>query len=115
MKTLIALTLAVASTAFQEVALGPPLASADYVAFTRIVAEKNLETKKKLVADFEKNLPKSDRLPEAFMDLSRTLITATECVPARQYAQKAVAVVAKMKSDATANPNADRKLQQWLA
>src|SRR5262245_59992548 len=72
-------------------------ARSESAAIAQVGAEKNLEAKKKLVAGFEKNFPKSSHLPELFMDLIRGLVSATDFASAKQYAEKAVAVVAKMK------------------
>ena len=113
MKLLVALILALAF-AEQDRAQVAPQTCPDSVAFTRIAAEKALETKKKLVADFEKSFPKSNHLPEAFMDLSRALIAASDFAAARQFADKAVAAVSRMKSAAAADPNSNAALQEWL-
>ena len=83
--------------------------ASDNAAFTRIGSEKNLEAKKKLVQSFERNFPKSDHLPQVYMDLSRMLANNTDFVNAKMYAEKAVGTVAKMKSEPS-----DSSRQQWL-
>ena len=65
--------------------------------FTKIQAEKNIDAKKKLVLTFEKNSPNSNRLPEAYMDLSRALVSRSDFAGATQYAEKAVATLAKLQ------------------
>jgi hypothetical protein len=87
-------------------------ARSESAAFAQIGAEKNLEAKKKLVAGFEKNFPKSSHLPEMFMDLSHALVAATDFASAKQYAEKAVTVVAKMKTEPA--DAQDRAHQNWL-
>jgi hypothetical protein len=89
-------------------------ASAESAAFARIGAEKNLEAKKKLAVGFEKNFPKSNRLPELCIEMSRTLVSAIDYPAARQYAEKGVSLVAKMKSDAAGSGDRDPAHQQWL-
>jgi hypothetical protein len=84
--------------------------ASENAAFTKIGAEKNLEAKKKLVLNFEKSFPKSDHLPQVFMDLSRLLANTTDFVNAKQYAEKAVSTVSRMKTE-----TADPARQQWLS
>jgi hypothetical protein len=102
---LIALTLA----GFLQQAPEVSQVASDNAAFTRIGSEKNLEAKKKLVQSFEKNFPKSDHLPQVYMDLSRVLANNTDFVNAKLYAEKAVSSVAKMKTESS-----DSSRQQWL-
>ena len=90
-----------------------PQAGPEVRALSQIAAEKNLEAKKKLVVNFEKSFPKSDRLPEVFTDLSRALVSSGDYTLGKQYAEKGVAAVAKMKSEA-ANGSPDPKRQTWL-
>src|SRR5262245_34896955 len=82
-------------------------------AFAKIGMEKNAETKKKLMLSFEKSCPKSNRLPELYMELSRTMIAQSDFGTATQYAEKAVAAVARMKSEAAASDTSDRT-RLWL-
>jgi hypothetical protein len=81
-------------------------------AFAKIGVEKNPEAKKKLMLSFEKTFPKSSRLPELYMELSRTMISQSDFGTATQYAEKAVAAVSRMKSDVT--PDTSDSRRQWL-
>jgi hypothetical protein len=49
------------------------------------------------------------------MDLSRALVGVSDFAAARQYAEKGVAAVAKMKKEATGPDAADAARQSWLA
>jgi hypothetical protein len=103
------LLLALALAGFLQQAPDVSQVASDNAAFTRIGSEKNLEAKKKLVQSFEKNFPKSDHLPQVYMDLSRNLANSTDFVNAKLYAEKAVSTVAKMKTEPS-----DSSRQQWL-
>src|SRR5262245_21992224 len=74
--------------------------AAENTAVTKIGAERNLDAKKKLILNFEKTFPKSNRLPELYMDLSRALVSNGDLSAAKLYAEKAVNAVGKMKSEA---------------
>jgi hypothetical protein len=86
---------------------------AEDAVFAKIGLEKNLETKKKLMLSFEKNHPKSNRLPELYMKFSRTMISQSDFGIAMQYAEKAVASVARLKSDAAVSDIPERT-RLWL-
>ena len=88
--------------------------TAENAAFAQIGAELKLAAKKKLVQSFEKNFPKSDRLPELYMELSRFLIARSDFAAARQYAERGVAAVARMKNEAVASGDQDLARQAWL-
>jgi hypothetical protein len=78
----------------------------------KIQSEKNLEAKKKLVLTLEKTHPDSNRLPEAYMDLSRAMVPQADYKGATQYAERAVAAVGKLKKEAAAA--GDAASQSWL-
>jgi hypothetical protein len=103
------LLLAFVFSGFLQQAPEASQVAAENAAFSKIGAEKNLEARKKLVLTFEKNYPKSDYLPQVFMDLSRMLANSTDFANAKQYAEKAVSTVARMKTESS---NSSRK--QWL-
>ncbi len=112
MKTMLILAVALTSSLWAQ---APDIsrASSEAAAFSKITAEKNLEGKKKLVVGFERNFPKSSRLPELYMDMSRTLVSSLDYPGAKQYAEKGVAAVARMKSEA-ASGEPDPARQNWL-
>jgi len=83
MQTLLILTLALGSVLQQAPDVSQ--VASDNAAFTRIGSEKNLEARKKLVQSFEKSFPKSDHLPQVYMDLSRMLANSTDFVNAKLY------------------------------
>ena len=82
--------------------------SPEDAAFAHIRAELNAEARKKLMLNFEKTFPKSKRMPEVYIDLSRTLALQSDFSTAAQYAGKAVEIVSRMKTD----PGFDAK---WIA
>jgi hypothetical protein len=84
----------------------------EYITFIQIKSERNIETKKKMLLNFERDYPKSSRLVEVYMEFSRLLASQTDFVKANQYAEKAVARVSRMKSESS---NSDRAWQVWLA
>ena len=90
-----------------------PQSDQEYLAYVRINSERNIENKKKLMLNFERDYPRSNRLPEVYMELSRTLASQTDFVRASQYAEKAVALVSKMKSESQSG--SDRAYQAWVA
>jgi hypothetical protein len=104
------LILAFVLAGFLQQARDASQVASENAAFTRIGAEKNLEARKKLVSNFEKNFPKSDHLPQVYMDVSRMLANNTDFANAKQYAEKAVSTVARMK-----NESSDHSHQQWLS
>ncbi|HEY2384420.1 MAG TPA: hypothetical protein VGK48_24855 [Terriglobia bacterium] len=86
----------------------------DPAAYTQIVKEKNPETKKKLALNFEKNFPKSKRLPEVYIELSRALANESDFGTARVYADKALATVTKMKTQPAPEEYTNATWHQWL-
>jgi hypothetical protein len=83
-------------------------------AFSKINAEKNPEAKKKLALSFEKNFPTAKQLPEVYIQLSRTLVSAGDYTGAKQYAEKALSTLAKMKTQPAPPENTDDTWHQWL-
>jgi hypothetical protein len=110
MNVTFALALVLPSFLFQQ----PPASGTDSAAYTQISAERNPEAKKKLMLAFEKNFPKSIRLPEVYMELSKTLVSQSDFTTAEKYAEKAVSVVARLKSEAAASEIKDAGRQAWL-
>jgi hypothetical protein len=82
-------------------------------AYGRITAEKNPETRKKLLLNFEKNFPKSTRLAEVFIELSRVLASQSDFRRANDYAEKAVGAVARLKAQTPSN--FDQAWHHWVA
>ena len=112
MKVIMTLALALIPIVFQVPDVSQ--AAAESAAFAKIGAEKNLEAKKKLVTGFEKNFPNSDRLPELYIELSRTLISGIDFEGAKLFAEKGVASVARMKASSVKASTPDPARQQWL-
>jgi hypothetical protein len=110
------LALAFVFSSFFSGAQAPTVSqvTTEYSAFAKIGAERNTETKKKLILNFEKTFPKSNRLPELFMNLSRTLVAGSDFTNGQQYAEKAVAAVRRLKSEYAAAGEHDSEQQQWL-
>jgi hypothetical protein len=82
-------------------------------AFRNIAGQKNPETRKKLLLSFQKDFPKSTRLPEAYIELSRVLASQSDFHGARDYAEKAVAAVGRLK--ASPPPASDQAWSSWIA
>jgi hypothetical protein len=72
-------------------------------AYNAIKAEKRSDVRKKLLLNFEKNYPKSSRIAEVYIDLSRTLASQSDFRGAKEYGEKAVAAVARLKADTPAD------------
>ena len=100
----------------QRLAATPTLAaqnSPETVAYQKLAAETDVSRKAQLVLQFEKNHPKSTRLPEAYISLSRTYAAQqVQMDKALQYAEKA-AVLARNLKIQTSNSNAAPVVQQW--
>ena len=64
MTSILALVLVLQPVLFQET---PSKGLTDPAAFSQIMSERNAQTKKKLALNFEKNFPKSKRLPEVYI------------------------------------------------
>jgi len=92
-----------------------PQGMTDPAAFAQFQAEKNPEAKKKLALNFEKNYPKSRRLPDLYIELSKVLINSNDPVAAKQYAEKAVSTVDKLKAQPTPPENTDKTWHEWLS
>ena len=88
--------------------------TSDSAAYAQMGSEKNPQAKKKLALNFEKNYPKSKRLPEVYMELSRALVAESDFTTAKQYAEKAVNTVAKMKTQPAPEEYTDTTWHQWL-
>ena len=110
MTMILALALALPALLVQQ----PPAGGGDAAAYSKITAEKRSETKKTLMLAFEKNFPKSIRLPEVYMELSKTLASQSDFSTAEKYAEKAVSTVARMKGEAAASEIKDTGRQAWL-
>ena len=73
MQLMLALLLVMPSSLFQQAAApGKTQGMTDPAAFAQFQAEKNPEAKKKLALNFEKNYPKSRRLPDVYIELSQS-------------------------------------------
>jgi hypothetical protein len=86
-------------------------------AYRRITTEQTAGAKLKLLLEFEKNFPRSVRLAELYMDLSRACAKQTDLPKAIQYAEKAVATTERMKNEpppATC-ASAGASWQNWVA
>jgi hypothetical protein len=90
-----------------------PQADTGMAAYVQIAAEKNPEARKKLLLNFEKKFPKSSRLAEVFIDLSRLLASQSDFRGANDYAEKAVAAVAFLKGQTPSN--FDQAWHNWVA
>ena len=84
-------------------------------AVAQFQAEKNPEAKKKLALNFEKNYPRSRRLPDVYIELSKALVSGNDYVGAKQYAEKAVTSVEKLKAQPTPPENTDKTWHDWLS
>jgi hypothetical protein len=82
-------------------------------AYQKIAAEKNPETRRKLLLSFEKSFPKSNRLAETYIELSRVLASQTDFRGAKDYAEKAVAAVSRLKAEPP--PGSDQAWSNWIA
>jgi 5-hydroxyisourate hydrolase-like protein (transthyretin family) len=97
-------------------ASGSAVNTAETRAYQQIAAEKNIDKSAQLVLQFEKNFPKSPRLPEAYVALSRTLANQqTQMDKAVQYAEKAVALARNLKNESNAPGKTDAVWTNWVA
>ncbi len=111
MQTIIALVLVLQSFVFQ----GPPSKGlTDPAAYSQIMSERNPEARKKLALNFEKNFPKSKRLPEVYIELTRVLVSESDFVSAKQYAEKAVSSVDKLKTQPAPPEYTNATWHEWL-
>ena len=83
------------------------------IAYRQLKAERNPVNKTKLMLSFEKSYPKSQQLPEILVSLSQSYVAQSDLEKARQYAEKAVAAVSKMK-DITASSLTTAAWQNWI-
>jgi len=91
-----------------------PALQVETAAYNKIRAEQNVQVKKKLVLAFEQSFPKSEHLPELYIDWSRILVSQSDFTSAVQYAQKAVTAVAKIRTDAPILDKKDPRWQEWI-
>jgi hypothetical protein len=116
MQLILALLLIAPASLFQlEAAVGKPQGVTESAAFAQFQAEKNPEAKKKLASGFEKNYPKSRRLPDLYIELSKALVAGNDYVAAKQYAEKAVSAVTTLKAQPTPPENTDKTWHEWLS
>jgi hypothetical protein len=111
MQSILALVLVLQPMLFQE---SPSKGLMDPAAFSQIASEKNPQTKKKLALNFEKNFPKSKRLPEVYIELTRVLVSESDFVSAKQYAEKAVSSVDKLKTQPAPPEYTNATWHEWL-
>jgi hypothetical protein len=83
------------------------------IAFAQIANTKNPDAKKRLLLDFEKGFPRSNRLAEALIELSRVFASQNDFYKANEYADKAVAAVNRLKKETPATFTAN--WQNWVA
>jgi hypothetical protein len=115
MQLMLALLLVLPSSLFQQAAAAAkPQGMTDPAAFAQFQAQKNPEAKKKLALNFEKNYPKSRRLPDVYIELSKALVSSDDYAGAKQYAKKAVSTVEKLKTQPTPPENTDKTWHDWL-
>ena len=94
----------------------PALGSLEFRAILQIAEEKNPANRTKLLLAFERVFPNSSRLPEIYMQLSQTYASQSDLAKAQQYAERAVAMTAKMKSDpAPPSYNNAASWPNWVA
>ena len=93
----------------------PAQGTAEAKAVAQFQAEKNPDAKKALAVNFEKSYPKSRRLPDVYMELSRSLVGGSDFVGAKQYAEKAISAVEKLKAQPTPLENTDKTWHEWLS
>jgi len=111
MTSILALVLVLQPMLFQET---PSKGLTDAAAFSQIMSERNPQTKKKLALNFEKNFPKSRRLPEVYIELTRVLVSESDFVSAKQYAEKAVSSVDKLKTQPAPPEYTNTTWHNWL-
>jgi hypothetical protein len=111
MTSILALVLVLQPVLFQET---PSKGLTDPAAFSQIISERNAQTKKKLALNFEKNFPKSKRLPEVYIELTRVLVSESDFVSAKQYAEKAVSSVDKLKMQPAPSEYSNTTWHDWL-
>jgi hypothetical protein len=116
MQKLLGILLVLSPFLFQEAAVARSFQGAtESAAFARFQAEKNPEAKRKLASSFEKGYPKSRRLPDLYIELSKALVGGNDFVAAKQYAEKAVSAVTTLKAQPTPPENTDKTWHEWLS
>jgi hypothetical protein len=90
-----------------------PQSDPGIAAFREITAQKDRETKKKMLLGFEKNYPKSSRIAEVYIELSHLLAGQSDFRAAYDYAEKAVAAVNRLKAETP--PDFDHSWRTWVA
>jgi hypothetical protein len=93
--------------------ISPPNSDSGLTAFRQITEEKNREAKRKMILSFEKNFPKSSRLTEVYIEMSRLVASQSDFRGAYDYAEKAVAAVNRLKADTPADY--DQSYRNWVA
>lgn len=111
MTSILALVLVLEPLLFQGT---PAKGLTDPAAFSQITSERNPETKKKLALNFEKSFPKSKRLPEVYIELTRVLVSESDFVSAKQYAEKAVSSVDRLKTQPAPPEYTNTTWHDWL-
>ena len=91
---------------------GSPQSDPGLAAYAAIAAEKNPQARKKQLLSFEKSFPKSSRLAEVYIGLSRVLASENNFRAANDYAEKAVAAVSRLKSETSSG--SDPAFQNWV-
>ena len=116
MQIMLGLLLVLSPFLFQQAAVASSFqGTTEPAAFAQFQAEKNPEAKKKLALGFEKNYPKSRRLPDVYIELSKALVAGNDYVTAKQYAEKAVSAVTALKAQPTPPENTDKTWHEWLS
>ena len=87
---------------------------AEAEAYNKIRTERKIEAKKKLVLAFERGFPKSNHLPEVYIDWSRALVSQSEFAAAVEYAEKALGAINRIKNSAPGPDQQHPKWQDWI-
>ena len=95
-------------------ALPPPI-NLESIAYQKVAAEKDLARKTQLVTQFEKDFPKSLRLPEAYISLSQLFVAQQQIEKALRYAEKAASVARSLKNQTPTASFNPASWQQWTA
>ncbi len=82
-------------------------------AYARILAERNPQSRIKLLHNFEKSYSQSSRLAEVYIELSRMYVIHGDLATAVRYAERSVAAAAKLKSDPPPAPYGAGSAQDW--
>jgi hypothetical protein len=98
-----------------QVLKGPlfPKNAPETVAYEKLAAEPNLVRMVQLLAQFERDFPRSSRLPEAYVKVSRLFAGQRQMDRALQYAEKAANLAKNLKAQVA--PNSDPRWMRWVA